>query len=167
MNPLSTRRFPKELKESVSRRYLSTDVSYRALAEEIGASTWTVRGWVAEFREQGTVGKRRKKKPAGTDQRRPEEKLRLLLHVKGLSDTERGEFLRREGLHDGDLERWEQEALSGLGGTSNTSNEQRIRELERERNHQDKRLKEAKALLELQKKVHALWADEDDDTTHS
>ncbi len=165
MNPPCTRRFPKELKESVARRYLSTKVSYRALSAEIGASTRSIRDWVAEFRGQGTVGRRHKKKP--TDQRNPEEKLRLLLHVKGLSDSERGEFLRREGLHDGDLERWEQEALGGLGATSSSANEQRIRELERERSLQDKRLKEAKALLELQKKVHALWADEDDDTTHS
>ncbi len=40
----------------------------------------------------------------------------------------------------------------------------RIRDLERDSSKKDKRLKEATALLELQKKVHALWGDEDDDT---
>jgi hypothetical protein len=62
------------------------------------------------------VGERRKKRPATPDGRSPEEKLRLLLEVKGLPDAKRGKLLRREGVHDGDLERWEQEALSGLRG---------------------------------------------------
>lgn len=168
MNQVSSSRYPLELKQSAVRRYLSTDVSYRVLAAEIGASPWSVRDWVAQARGQGAVGKQRKKKPVAADGRSPEEKLRLLLLLRGLPDAERGEALRREGVHDGDLERWEQEALSGLqGGVSQVANERRIRELERERNKQDKRLREAKALLELQKKVQALWADEDDDTTHS
>ena len=121
-----------------------------------------------QMREHGTVAKRRKKKPVATDGRSPEDKLRLILAAKGLSDDERGEFLRREGVHDGDLERWEQEALGGLrGGEGSAWQGRRIRELERGSKTKDKRLKEATALLDLQKKVHALWGDEDDDTDQS
>jgi transposase len=159
--------YPLELKESVARRYLSTSASYRELAEETGANLWTVRSWVKAYREHGTLGKRSKSRRP-TDERAPSEKLRLLFEAKSLSDAERGEFLRREGIRDGDLERWEQEAIGGLqGGRSSSKDELRIRELERERDHQQKRLKEAKALLELQKKVQALWADEDNDTSES
>lgn len=156
--------FPIALKESVARRYLSTDASYRVLAEEVGADPSTVRAWVVELRNHGTV-RPRKGKAMPTDSRSAEEKLRLVFTAKGLAENERGEFLRREGIHDADLERWEEEALSGLqGGVSHAAQERRIRELERARSKQDKRLKEASALLELQKKVHALWGDEDDDT---
>lgn len=168
-SPFSNR-YPKELRESVARRYMSTDASYRELASETGASICSVREWVRQFREAGSVGKKRtkKKRRASTDQRSGEEKFRLLLQAKGLSDEERGEFLRREGIHDGDLERWEQEALGGLKGAVGSEMQQRrIRELERKTKTQGKRLKEASALLELQKKVQALWADEGDDTTHS
>ena len=151
------------------RRYLSTDASYRELAKEIGCCGWSVRAWVREYREHGMVGKNKlTKKRVSTDKRRPEEKFRLLLEAKGLTEQERGAFLRQEGLHDGDLERWEQEALGGLGGgVRQESQERRVRELERESKKKDKRLKEAAALLELQKKVQALWADEEDDTTPS
>lgn len=160
--------FPTELKESVARRYLSTNASLKTLAEEIGSSTWSVRAWVREYQAQGTVGKRRKKPPAARpDQRSPKEKLHLLFLLKGMSDEERGEYLRREGLHDGDIERWEREAVAGLRGEETPTQQQRIRQLERESAHHKKRLREAEALLVLQKKVQALWVAEDDDTNET
>ena len=70
------------------------------------------------------------------------------------------------GERDGDLDRWRQEAVAGLDpkgyGPSQT---RRLRELEKKSRKTDKRLKEAQALLTLQKKVSALWGDEDADTT--
>jgi hypothetical protein len=103
-----------------------------------------------------------------TDERAPEEKLRLLLKARALADEQLGEFLRREGIREGDLERWEQEALGGLQrGPSDAGKSRQIRELERRVHKSEKRLKEANALLELQKKVQALWGDEDDNTPHS
>jgi transposase-like protein len=158
------KRFPQELKESVVRRYLSTDTTVRQLADEIGSSTWSVRSWVREYQAQGTLAKRRKRTPARPDQRSAPEKLRLLLMIKGMPDDERGAALRREGLHDADIERWEREAVAGLQGQA-PNQQQRIAQLERETLHHKKRLKEAEALLILQKKVQALWVDEDDDTS--
>ena len=59
-----------------------------------------------------------------------------------------------------------QQALAALGGSrARTKEQQRIRELERELNRKDKALAETAALLVLAKKVHALWGDEDDDTS--
>jgi len=87
-----------------------------------------------------------------TDERAPEEKLRLLLEARPLADEQLGEFLRREGIREGDLERWEQEALGGLQrGPSDAGKSRQIRELERRVHKSEKRLKEANALLELQK----------------
>jgi transposase-like protein len=147
---------------------LSTEATLKDLAEEIGSSAWSVRDWVRQYQQRGTVGKRRRTQPTTTDKRSPEEKLRLLLQAKALPDDARGEFLRREGVHDGDLERWEAEALGGLrGGDSTEAQARRIRELERDSDRKDKRLKEAAALLELQKKIQALWGDEDKDTNTS
>jgi len=157
--------YPRELKESVVRRYLSTEVSYCALAQDVGADESSVRAWVRAFREHGHVTTKRTKRRAGTDGRSAAEKLRLVIAAKGLGDDERGAFLRREGVHDADLERWEQDALGGLSGqASSAAQAQRIRELERKNRKQDKRLREAAALLDLQKKVQALWGGEDDST---
>lgn len=106
------------------------------------------------------------------DDRTAEDKLRLVLEAGGLKEAELGEFLRRNGLHEADLERWRQEALEGLGKKRPVKQEQqtraeeakRMRRLEKELARKDKALAEAAALLVLQKKVQELWGDEDDDT---
>jgi transposase-like protein len=79
-------------------------------------------------------------------------------------------LLRREGVHEAQLDQWRQAAdeatLSALGGRKQRSAEQKkVRQLERELKRKDKALAEAAALLVLQKKVRALWADEDESTT--
>ena len=108
---------------------------------------------------------RSKDKGRTPDDRTAQEKFALLLKARTLPDEQLGEFLRTEGLREGDLERWEQEALGGLEkGPSNEAQSRQVRELERQGRKTAKRLKEAEALLELQKKVQALWGDADDDT---
>jgi hypothetical protein len=104
--------------------------------------------------------------PVAVDSRSASEKLRLLIAAGGLNDEQLGEFLRREGLHDGDLERFRAEALGGLEGkVHNAQDRRQLQELERINAKQAKRLREAEVLLELQKKVQELWGAKDDDTT--
>jgi len=96
--------------------------------------------------------------------------MRVLREADGLDDTELGALLRREGLHEVQLEQWRQAvdeaALSALGGRKQRSADQKkVRQLERELKRKDKALAEAAALLVLQKKFQALWADEDENTT--
>lgn len=159
--------YPDSLKESAIQRYLSSELSFRELSAELGIKTGTLRSWVTRARDKGTMMTKEQDKRS-TDQREAGEKLRLLLEAQRLDDAELGEFLRREGIKEGDLERWQEEALSGLqAAPSRAVDEYRIRELERENARQKKRLREAEALLELQKKVQALWEDEDDDTSRS
>jgi transposase-like protein len=157
--------FPPEVREAAVRRYLTTEVSYRRLAAEIGTSERSLRDWVKRH-QAGQMKPPDEDLSRSTDERAPEEKLRLLLKARALADEQLGEFLRREGIREGDLERWEQEALGGLQrGPSDAGKSRQIRELERRVHKSEKRLKEANALLELQKKVQALC--EDDNTPHS
>ena len=101
-------------------------------------------------------------------ERSAEDKLRLVLEASRLSDAEMGEFLRREGLHEAEVHEWRDAMIAGLKPastkTGNSREERRVRELEKELRRKDKALAEAAALLILQKKVRALWGDEDDDT---
>ena len=91
-----------------------------------------------------------------------------MLEAASLSPFELGEFLRKNGLRDGDLERWKADATSGLrGGREYRGQSRRVRDLERQNRRYGKRLREAEALLELQKKVQALWEAGDDDMTQS
>ncbi len=155
--------YPNEFKDAIAQRYLSSDISYRALADEIGAGAGTIVRWVKNFKEHGMAKKKKRSKKRDTvEERSPQEKLRLVLAAKGLEGEERGAFLRSEGVHDADLQRWEEMALRGLEMRS-SSQARRIRELERRTAKQEARLREARALIELQKKVQELWGDEDVD----
>ena len=163
--PIVSNPYPEQFKEAAVRRYLSSDLSYRELGRELGIPHETIRPWVRRAKQLGTMAKGKKKRGAvSTEQRSAGDKLRLLLEARSLSEEQRGEFLRREGLRDADLARWSEEALAGLGGElHNETDVRRICELERQQVKQSKQLRETKALLELSKKVAALWEDEDDD----
>jgi transposase len=90
-----------------------------------------------------------------------------------LGPGELGAFLRREGVHEAELEQWRVAVMDGAtsaleGGTTRSSSRgadaKRIKELERQIRRKDKALAETAALLVLQKKVHEIWGDGDDDT---
>lgn len=133
-----------------------------ALARERGISNGIVYRWVQAARKLG---------PMADQSRRPDdfsaqEKLRVVNEAARLNDSELGEFLRREGIQEDDLERWREDALGGLGAARKPQPpSKRIRELERELRRKDKALAETAALLVLSKKAQALWGDEDDDTS--
>jgi hypothetical protein len=104
--------------------------------------------------------------PRRPEDRTPLEKVRVVADASRLTDSELGEFLRREGIQEDDLERWRAEALSAVGGPNKAPPpSKRIRQLERELARKDKALAEAAALLVLSKKARALLGDEDDDTS--
>lgn len=156
--------YTQEFKNRVVQRYLSGTESSSEVAAVEGIRAATLRNW-AQRRQAAGMTKYKPVVAEPVDQRSAQEKLRLLLAAKALPDAELGEFLRREGLRDGDLERWEQEATEGLkSAAAGQATERQLRDVENRLHKTEKRLREAEALLDLQKKVQALWGDGDDDT---
>jgi transposase-like protein len=157
------------MKEAAVQRFLTSDLSLTAVAEQFGTTRYSVANWIKLAHSRGEVKKPKPHLVAAatpTDSRSASEKLRLLISAGSLSEEQLGEFLRREGLRDGDLERFRAEALGGLEGKVHSPQDRRqIQELERTNAKQAKRLHEAEVLLDLQKKVHELWGAKDDDTT--
>lgn len=135
--------------------------SVSAVAREWGLPVGTAYRWVEDANTLAAMAGNAKR----PDDRSAEEKLRLVNEAARLDDSALGEFLRREGLHEEDLQRWRRQALGGLDGKgSNAAPSKRVRELERELRRKEKALAETAALLVLSKKVEALLGDEDDDT---
>lgn len=146
-----------------------------ALSREVGIAQGTLSRWL---RSAGTIDAVKKSKnliesdprPRRTEERNAEDKFRLVAEAAQLSESELGAFLRREGLHHADLDAWRASMLAALSpGTvqskaAKSVELRKVRELESELRRKDKALAEAAALLVLQKKVRALWGDEDDDT---
>lgn len=92
----------------------------------------------------------------------PEEKLNAVLEYEKLEEEEKGEFLRKRGLHAVYIERWKEEIIKGLKSAKSNrkgSGKKKIKELERELRRKDKALAEAAALLVLKKKANDIWGD--------
>jgi len=99
----------------------------------------------------------------------PKERMQFVLEADGLGDQELGELLRRRGVHREQLDAWRialDEAFVRPTASRRSLEGKRIKQLEREVARKDKALAETAALLVLQKKLHLLLpqADEDDDT---
>jgi hypothetical protein len=99
------------------------------------------------------------------------QKLRVVLAAHGLSETELGALLRREGLHAAQLAEWRAAAETALEPASRRREKAvphpdttRLAEVERELRRKEKALAEAAALLVLKKKLEAYWGDADDTT---
>jgi hypothetical protein len=113
------------------------------------------------------ASRKRKVKPTAS------EKLRAVIETASLTESELGEYLRREGLHEADVRMWRQMAEGALGNEERVRAEERsqkaldakrVKELERELRRKDAALAETAALLVLKKKAQAIWGDEDDST---
>lgn len=146
-------------------------MSATALSKETGLAQATLSRWLREASTLKRTMPHDEKKPPTTKQVQewtPEEKFAVVLEAASLSEGELGAFLRSKGLTTAVLDEWREQAMTGLRGTKQVSatvvGSKRIKELERELARKDKALAEAAALAILQKKVHALFGDEDDDT---
>jgi len=141
-----------------------------ALASQVNVSQSTLSKW---RRDALTLdGMTSKKKSSGRRKNRSvEEKLRLVHEASQLPDEELGAFLRREGVHESQLEQWRELVHEAFGKQTPESRRRekdvrdRNRVLERELNRKDKALAESAALLWLKKKTAEIWGDEDDDTS--
>jgi transposase len=140
----------------------------RQIEPPVCPEVWTLSRWRSEALRDRYLAEAPEKKQAARrpDERSADDKLRLVLEGSALDDAELGAFLRRERIHEAQLQRWRGAALEALdesraGGAASAS--RRARELQRELHRKDKALAEAAALLVLHEKVRRPWVDEDDD----
>lgn len=140
-------------------------VSANTLAREVGVGQTMLSRWLRESRTVEPMSSSKKKRWTGA------EKLRVVIEARGLSETDLGALLRREGLHESDLTAWQAAAEAALSPSRRAApsaesqrDQRRIHALERELRRKDAALAETAALLVLKKKVQEIWGDEDDIT---
>jgi transposase len=141
------------------------------LAREVGVSQTSLSKWLREAKvRRMPIDEEREQESRRPEDWSAEEKLAAVIEAGRLGEeAELGEFLRRRGIHQSQLEQWKQSALEALGSSSKSSrsssaDSRRIRELEKQLQRKDKALAETAALLVLQKKVRSIWGAGDDDT---
>lgn len=150
-------------------------ISATALAKEVGVSQNTLSRWLRQASEaRPTVPSMTKNKRQSRSTRRTaQDKLRLVLEASALAEEDLGAFLRREGVHEAELEVWHATAMEAAEGalkaphgkrSENTAERRKIRDLEGELARKDKALAEVSSLLILKKKIQEIWGDEADGT---
>jgi transposase len=172
------KRYSEKFKQRMVQRLVGPrKVSATTLSKEVGVPQPTLSLWL---REAGSVrvvnddDNETKRPPKRPDDWTPQEKLEAVLEASGVADADLGLWLRRKGLKEEHLRQW-QAALGERAVAIFAPREQRasaedrkrIKVLERELRRKEKALAETAALLVLQGKMEALWAEEDDSTRPS
>ncbi len=159
----------------VQRLSVPNAISAIRLSKEVGVSQSQLSRWLLLAR---TVAPMTKDRPSdrvvqgSREARSASEKVRIVMAAAALGPDELGAFLRREGVHEAELEQWREAVVNGAtsaiegSATKGTrgADAKRIKELERELRRKDKALAETAALLVLQKKFHTYLEERDRDT---
>jgi transposase len=160
-------------------------VSATELSKKVGVPQPTLSKWLVHSRNlaaaMSTPPDSKVSPPSPQSPRRwtPEEKLRVVSAAQGLTGEALGALLRREGLHEAQLEEWRAAAAGALASSGAAdalppqarkklwAAEKRVKELERELRRKDRALAETAAMLVLEKKLKSLgWdapAEEEDE----
>ena len=157
--------YPEEFKAKIIAQMLPPhNRSIPELARENGIPQDTLYSWRSKHRPrtEGSV----EKTMGGSDRLTSQEKFHLVVESAPLNEQELGEFCRRRGVFPEQLAAW-REACGGANEVPPQREDsagirelaRRNAELEGELRRKEKALAEAAALLILQKKVRALWAE--------
>ena len=152
--------------------------SATSLSKEVGLSQTTLSNWLRQAKVGDMDKDNEGRRPVPRKGRRrtrwtPEEKVRVVMDATAAGEAGLGALLRREGLHEADLERLREEVLeaaakgfeAGRRKRGLSAEEKENRALRKELNRKEKALAEAAALLVLRGKVEAFFAgDEEGDT---
>ena len=145
------------------------------ITDSLGIGYSTLNKWIVKSRNQqlessstnnsrsiGGVGK--EKRPQDWSQ---EERLEMVIACGSLDEAAMNQLCRERGLYAHHVTQWKQDFISGV--TANARGDAKslkgeVRELKKELNRKDRALAETAALLVLQKKVSAIWANDEDNS---
>jgi transposase-like protein len=156
-------KYPEEfIEQALVKVHTRGDRTLREVAEELGVNFYTIQRWlkVRKIVRTDVVG--REKRP---DEWQRDEQLNALLETHGLDEEQVSAWCRERGLFPHHLEQWRAAFCStGPAPAKPLSDKALAKEnakLKKELHRKDKALAEAAALLVLQKKFQALWAEEE------
>jgi len=143
------------------------------MANSLQVSLSSLNKWIVQSREQAFEPKIEVGLMSQSKEKRPqdwslEERLQMILKCHELDDNEVSVICREQGIHLHHLTQWKKGFISSKQVRSPADkaelkalkNENKA--LKKEVNRKDKALAETAALLVLQKKVHAIWGNDED-----
>lgn len=162
--------------QAVEKALNRSDVSsLREVAGSLDIAPSTLHKWIKQSKAQelesasnvGSLSQMTKeKRPQDWSQ---EEKLQIIIACGSLDENAVSELCRKQGLYPHHIKQWKADFTCKSQSNNQVMNpgemkhlKQEIKSLKRELNRKDKALAETAALLVLQKKVNAIWGNEED-----
>lgn len=155
-------------KEMVKKMLMPGGPTPYYLEKESGVSRRALSVWLKQYVNLGKgEGGFMKKKNKFTGR----QKFKLVIEFEKIKEeVEKGEFLRKHGLHTADIVDWKLDMLNALDDKTvkektrmKNMEAKKIKVLERELNRKEKALAESAALLFLKKKADEFWGEREDD----
>jgi len=159
-------RYSAEFKKSAVEKLLARGSRPVAeIIEELGVASPTLYQWKLDFARDGGM-----KKSSRPQDRSSEEKLKILNEYVSAPVEERGEILRRLGVHKEHVEEWQSQVLKALKygaigkhveRSERAEDRRKIKDLEKDLRRKNAALAETTALLVLKKKADLIWGIEE------
>lgn len=140
-----------------------------SFAKEANVPNSTVATWLRNYkRRDGSIMNSKKKTWSA------ERKFQAVLATASLSEAEKNEYCRRDGIYIEQLKEWKKDCISGCRKSPDQNYIKKTRQkeqelkrkakaLEKELIRKEKALAEAAALLVLKKKVQNIWGDKEEE----
>lgn len=136
--------------------------SIMQMSEKLGVPHVTIRNWI---KLHGNSNDMKKTKEWSAEQR-----LEALIKTAAMSEGDRGEYLRANGLHSADLEAWKQDFYSSQRAAGRPKLDRELvqlrskeKELSKDLRRKDRALAEMSARVILLKKSRAIFGESEDD----
>jgi transposase-like protein len=154
-------------------------ITLNEIIDDLGIGRSTLSKWVRDARKNGLenpaggeiVSSRNKKKEKRPQDWSLEERLAIVMACASLDEEEKSEYCRQQGVYPHHVNQWKLDFASGNESSEKITKRQEMKNLKNENkalrkelNRKDKALAETAALLVLQKKVHAIWGHDEDDS---
>ena len=166
-----TESFKRQAVEKALSRFEGTTLA--EITNSLGIGESTLHKWMVKSRNQelgsnsahdksSIDGVRKEKRPQDWSQ---EERLEMVIACGALDETAMNELCRERGVYAHHVKQWKQDFISSSTVHERTdakSLKGEVRELKKELNRKDRALAETAALLVLQKKVSAIWGNDED-----
>ena len=152
-----------EFKESIVQKITTPGgPSVMQMSEKTGIHHTSIRGWIKTYANFNSMKK--------TKEWSPEERLEVIIKISTMTENERGEFLRANGLHSTELEEWKKAFYSAQRPVGRPKIDPELvdlrakeKELSRDLKRKDKALAEMSARVILLKKSHILFGVNEED----
>jgi len=157
--------YPELLRRSLVARLLASGgPTVHRLSREVGISEQSLYNWVKRYGNSAPMSEPKNRTP---DSWSASEKFKAIIETSKMDDSALGKYLRKNGLHTSDLNKWRDELESQLESegsmSGNSESAKALRKenkgLKREIRRKDKALAEVSALLILKKKAAILFGE--------